>query len=596
MTPDAGGKQAGQGQRLAWLRRRLELSSLGAALFLAALLTLAVALTHDLSGFKYVLKFSPTAYLLPGEKFGVLLLSLIVTPVFFALARRIRADVSGFLVRHARGLIVGVLVIAALSLPFYAYRILQVFPNSADEYSFVFMAETLGQGRLWNDLHPEREFFSLGHIIEKQGKWISRYPLGWPLTLVLARIIHLPRGLVNPILGLLTLWLLFVMARRLYGLEAALIASLFLALSSFFVANSASLFSNPLCCLTVLLYYYFGLRYLDGKGRVFALLAGVSIGLAFLTRYYTGLVCALPLAGALVWRERFRAAGSLALIFLGSLPSVLAVCLYNYKVTGSPFVMVMSWDTLTFPIGFHTGYPFWKRIVYLIQHFVDLAAWTSPPLVAVYLLLFCLAWRKRELRIMDLVFPTLVLGYLLFGDFGGNQYGPRYYYEAFPFFVLSVACWTTRLGRLIQADDFRKAVASSLVAGVFISLVTAPFLALGAHEIVSERTDVYRLVEERGLRNAVVFLGSGSGIRYGMTPWELARNGTSLERSVIYAHDRGPDNAKLVQYFPDRSFYVYTRPEDQVRGQLKAVELGSPPGRPAEEAPRAASPRSPAQK
>ncbi len=32
----------------------------------------------------------------------------------------------------------------------YAHSVLQEFPNSADEYAYVFQADTLRAGRLWN--------------------------------------------------------------------------------------------------------------------------------------------------------------------------------------------------------------------------------------------------------------------------------------------------------------------------------------------------------------------------------------------------------------------------------------------------------------
>src|SRR5262249_17464423 len=51
--------------------------------------------------------------------------------------------------------------------------VLRAFPNSADEYGYIYGAETLLAGRLWNPLPLHHEFFSFLHIFEKDGKWVS---------------------------------------------------------------------------------------------------------------------------------------------------------------------------------------------------------------------------------------------------------------------------------------------------------------------------------------------------------------------------------------------------------------------------------------
>jgi hypothetical protein len=45
--------------------------------------------------------------------------------------------------------------------------VLRAFPNSADEYGYIYEADTLLAGRLWNPLPPHHEFFSFLHIFEK---------------------------------------------------------------------------------------------------------------------------------------------------------------------------------------------------------------------------------------------------------------------------------------------------------------------------------------------------------------------------------------------------------------------------------------------
>jgi len=78
-------------------------------------------------------------------------------------------------VRAAGFLIIGTLFAASLLLVW----VLRAFPNSADEYGYIYEAETLLAGRLWNPLPPHSEFFTFLHIFEKDGKWVREYPPGW---------------------------------------------------------------------------------------------------------------------------------------------------------------------------------------------------------------------------------------------------------------------------------------------------------------------------------------------------------------------------------------------------------------------------------
>src|SRR5580698_1059413 len=61
-----------------------------------------------------------------------------------------------------------------LILSFFSNSVLQRFPNSADVYSYLFQAETFLKGRLWNKPPPADSFWFF-HIINKEGKWLSKY-------------------------------------------------------------------------------------------------------------------------------------------------------------------------------------------------------------------------------------------------------------------------------------------------------------------------------------------------------------------------------------------------------------------------------------
>ena len=49
------------------------------------------------------------------------------------------------------------------------------FPNSADEYGFLFQAKTFAHFRLWNFPPPDPGLFDQNYIIARGGIWISQY-------------------------------------------------------------------------------------------------------------------------------------------------------------------------------------------------------------------------------------------------------------------------------------------------------------------------------------------------------------------------------------------------------------------------------------
>lgn len=104
-----------------------------------------------------------------------------------------------------------------------------------------------------------------------------------------------------------------------------------------------------------------------------------------------------------------------------------------------------------------------------------------------------------------------------------------------------------------------------LLAGSF----TLPLHAHYEHRVVTERMDLQRLVESEGLRNAVVIVSDGTGVARRMPPYDLTRNGTSLDGEVLYVLDLGAETrARVRTHFPERDLFRYQRPARQVRGTL----------------------------
>ncbi len=76
------------------------------------------------------------------------------------------------------------------------------WPNSGDEYSYTFLADTFRAGRLWNPAPPDDMLFQAFHVLVKDGKTFSPYPPAWSALLVPFRAFG-AMWLANPLLTML---------------------------------------------------------------------------------------------------------------------------------------------------------------------------------------------------------------------------------------------------------------------------------------------------------------------------------------------------------------------------------------------------------
>ena len=146
---------------------------------------------------------------------------------------------------------------------------------------------------------------------------------------------------------------------------------------------------------------------------------------------------------ALLVARRGRVAGTLALVALGALPWVLVLAGYNDALSGSPWRLTTLGET----------YGNWFRQKWVMRGFDILGnqllryvLWTPPLLVFLYLL--GLRRRPTAATALDWMPVVVALAFFPYMNRGGNQYGPRFYYEAFPFLALAVTAAVFRDDRL----------------------------------------------------------------------------------------------------------------------------------------------------
>ena len=445
--------------------------------------------------------------------------------------------------------------------------ILHDFPNSGDEYAYFYQAATLAGGRLWNVGFPLPDFFAFNYLIQVDGKEYSSFPVGWPLLLALAMRLHVPAWLVNPILGTLSLVLIAALGARLHTIRVGILAAGITAVSGFFLFNAASYFSHTFCGILILAAAYLAAREDRTPWWVPALL-GFLLGWAVLARYFTGFICAIPVL-VLLCRSGVPLVRSLLWCAIGGVPWILVLAAYNMALNGSP------WDLTTLPstVGLWFAPKFALRGADILStQMLRLVLWTPPLLLFLYIYYLARADRAVRRGLIDWM-PVLMAAVLYsYVERGGNQYGPRFYYETFPFLVLFTTACVFREAEPGQKPRRDRAAFGLLAASLIVMPLSFAVHAFIEHRVISERMNPYRMAAAAGLSDAIVLIGGRVGTTRPMGPLDLTRNGIDHDGRVLYALDIDREvNCQLRMAYPDRTLHSYAWDAQSRRGRLQPV-------------------------
>ena len=442
--------------------------------------------------------------------------------------------------------------------------ILQDFPNSADEHAYRFQSQIFAEGQICAPAHPMQEYLNPFYIIMREEKVFSLFPPGWPAILSIGQRIGRP-DLINPLLGAVCVPVIFFCAWALYGRESAWISVLFLVFSPFFLFNSASYFSHSSCLLMVTLALLFMILWLKRERTIFAVIMGVSFSLAFAIRELTAVAALTPLfLFTMVYsRKRVR---FLSTFLIGMAPIALIYLWYNAELSGRWFVPLRFLEPSE-SMGFGTReirlfdyvemqeFGPLDALVYLGRNLGRLLLWTVPglPLLAIA----GVWWGRcdRWMRLFAISAVLLLVAYFFYPTEGGNQYGPRFYYESMVFLTILAARGLLFIWHRSKVREWRRMFYYAVVLIVLLDLFSIVYYGNYYQRQIYERRSIYRLVESRKLKNAIVFVGSPSG---DMTQGDLIRNPPDLSKAdVIYAWDMGRRNIDILKAFPSRIGYFF---------------------------------------
>ncbi len=443
-----------------------------------------------------------------------------------------------------------ILILGSIAILLTSQITLRDFPNSGDEYSYLISAQLFSVGKLSVPSPQHMEFFHFFHIIN-DGKFYGKYPFGWPFFLMFGVLLGFP-AISNLAFGVLTLAVVYLIAREVFTERVARIALLLMATSSYFIFNSASYFSHPSSLFFSSLFAYVYLKNLKKERGRNWLLLGILAGISFNIRYLDAFAVVSAFAlhyvfTAVKGKKPIQGISRDFILFLVGFSILFSVFIsYNYLQTGDPFLTPFGLYERSVDTGAFTIRPILTIIdICLFRRLLSLNLWV--PLCILFMYIALAEGKKREMGCLLLtVFCFMVFAYMVYSMYLGNEYGPRYLYSAsFAVFVLMAAGIERLKG---------KGFGWVLWAVILANLVLFAHFSLIFNDMVNGRMGVYDAVKERGISNALVFLASPSG---SMHPLDLTRNGIGFNGSVLYVHYIRGQNHLIMQDYPDREYYIW---------------------------------------
>jgi len=174
-------------------------------------------------------------------------------------------------------------------------------------------------------------------------------------------------------------------------------------------------------------------------------------------------------------------------------------------------------------------------------------------LSAIFILLGIILPERKKMDACLLIPPAaLIAAYTAYWASSGGIYGPRYYAEALPFLWILAARGVMKFAQY-PVNKWIIRVALLVFTLWNIVMVTRPAFD-NARDLYNINRDPVRLVEQAGVRHAIVFVTSDYWTDYASLGWNNPAN--LAKADIIYARDIGLEsNGKIMAAFPGRDIY-----------------------------------------
>lgn len=452
------------------------------------------------------------------------------------------------------------------------------WPNSGDEHSYLFLADTLLAGRLTNPAAPDPELFSMLRVFTMRGQTFSQYLPGWPMVLAAFRSAG-ATWLANPALtAALGVCLLGAM-RRLRTAASIQLPILLLALfTPLTLFNGASLFSGTLSAALSAAIAWQGL--VDEEQPAFSrkALIGVLFGLQLLTRVEMFLLIGGLYAADRLWKRRWAAFADALPVLLGALPFVLFLLAFDRTITGDPFqtpVTLTNPDLEPSAIMTDPWQMFTRSIRHTVYWTAALGEYGGLVLLALQFPALAFEARRGALRFFHLALPATIVFFLFFPHEGGYQYGPRYWFSAWPLAALTIASGYVQSDASFIFGGRRLDLNMLTAANLLFCIAMLPGLIITTRVYIDARRAVF--ADAAPVKPAIVLLPSRE---LKLWPWQrqlieadsrdFARDDVDYKGPVLYGRLDAPDALARACRLPGRAVFIWRGPGDLVRQDCPA--------------------------
>ncbi len=466
---------------------------------------------------------------------------------------------------------VGVAAMAFFSLTYCLSGVLfDHVPTETDSMSQYAGARMFAQGMWAAPSHPLPKFFDTLFFFN-DGKFYTFYPPGHMVLLALGHLAGNP-AVVNPLLGLLSLIATYFLTHEIGGAKAARIALLLFILSPFIVFLSAEFDNRSTALLCCTLFALFAIKAIKTHRSLYGLIAGLALGYLFITRPQTSVPYALPfvvLGLRMLWYNWRMYWKIFAAMGVGVIPFALFFLFYNFHTNGDPFLTGYQkyWGPKVVPASGFTTLEFWRSIwphqagrVVAYGQLLDrqFFGWPIASLVGV-IVLFLVKAQRPFCGLLAASFVSICVA-LTLTPYVSIIFGPRYLYETSSIVIALTAIAIARLPAMarryakipLSASEWRGwmvIVGSALVAVALSTTIRDLYHEYG-HDYRIGRPRFARMIDQSVEKPALVLI-RGRQLFYGLA----YRQPPDDANEIIYAHDLGAENKKIIDYYPNRNVY-----------------------------------------
>ncbi len=438
----------------------------------------------------------------------------------------------------------------------------------------LFQAKLLAMGKLSQPINFSREFFEFP-LLRFDTNIYAAIPPGGSFLLAIGQKLGIP-WLINPLLGALALFVIYLFTKRIYTTGTAVLSIFLIMLSCSYLSLSAG-YTN---ILAFILFLALGLFFYDhslmDKEIFYPVLCGLCFGLAVMMRPAAALVMLLPFLVYFIYLSIYSAPSTkggewdkrkpyiikfLALLAGAFIPlSILAI--YNHSLFNNIWGALAGNNVTSYGI---------KSIFYLAYNISILneRIWSGIIPVFLFIMLFFILNEKPD-KWDGLLWSSFTC-LLIFNPFIHKmKYGfANPLMAGLPFLVLLTARAMTSLpdmfSRLGFSSDRIKALLALgvVVSSCFLLTYKIPGLVLS---VDNQRNKLLDLTREEKINNAVIFVNDK------IFKEVFAYNKPDLTNDIVFARHLKKYNYKLMQEFPGRAYYFYNQTE------YKLIKLTAPAG------------------